>query len=264
LRNRKAPIAPRRVRAILAYDGTNYSGFQRQANAPTVQAALEEAIRQVTGEEPGVIGAGRTDAGVHAVGQVVAFDTSWVEDRSSSGAGRVARTPGDLQRALNAVLPADIATRELQPAAPGFHPRHDARSRKYRYSLYNAPVRDPLSRRYRLHVKGAIDVEGMQRAASLLVGEQDFAAFGTPPQGDTTTRRVMQASWSGEQPWLEFCIEANAFLYRMVRSVVGTLLEVGRGRLSVDGFAAILASADRDRAGTTAPPHGLCLVEVKY
>ena len=209
MRTRKKASAARRVRAVLAYDGTNYSGFQRQANAPTVQAALEEAIRDVTSEEPGVIGAGRTDAGVHAVGQVVAFDTAWVEHDAPSGSGRAERSPGDLQRALNAVLPADIALRELQIAAPGFHPRYDARSRKYRYTVYSAPVRDPLSGRYSLHVKGAIDVEGMQQAASLLVGEHDFAAFGRPPHGDSTVRHVLVAEWGGEPPWLQFDIEAN-------------------------------------------------------
>jgi len=252
------------VRATLAYDGTDYSGFQRQANAPTVQAALEEAIRDVTREESGVIGAGRTDAGVHASGQVIAFDTSWIEDQASLGSEQSGRSAGDLQRALNAVLPADIALWELRLAVPGFHPRFDARSRRYRYNVYNAPARDPLSGRYSLHVKGAIDVEAMQQGASLLVGEHDFAAFGRPTQGDSTVRCVLAAEWGGEPPRLQFDIEANAFLYRMVRSIVGTLLEVGGGRLTADAVAEILASLDRDQAGTLAPARGLCLTEVKY
>jgi tRNA pseudouridine38-40 synthase len=241
-----------RVRAVVAYDGTDYGGFQRQANAPTVQAALEAALAQVTQEAITVLAAGRTDAGVHAAGQVIAFDTAWRHGL------------GDLQRALNAVLPADIAVLEIDEAAADFHPRYDARSRRYRYTLYNAPVRSPLDRLYSLHVAASLDVAAMQQAARSLVGEHDFAAFGRPPQGRETVRRVLTAEWSREQDWLVFDIEANAFLYRMVRSIVGTLLQVGQGRMGEEGFAAVLASGDRSLAGPTAPPHGLCLMEVKY
>nr|HID13579.1 tRNA pseudouridine(38-40) synthase TruA [Anaerolineae bacterium] len=279
-----------RVRAIVAYDGTDYGGFQRQANGPTVQAALEAALAQVTRETITVLAAGRTDAGVHAAGQVIAFDTAWRHGL------------GDLQRALNAVLPADIAVQEIAEAAPEFHPRYDARSRRYRYTVYNAPVRCPLARRYSLHVAAPLDVAAMQQAAQSLVGEHDFAAFGRPPQGQhrpertgagrvglkepgsgglrpsaavnrrRTVRRVLAAEWGGEPPfgcaqggpWLTFEIEANAFLYRMVRSIVGTLLQVGRGEMGAEEFVAVLGSCDRSQAGPTAPPHGLCLVEVKY
>jgi tRNA pseudouridine38-40 synthase len=241
-----------RVRALVTYDGTNYSGFQRQANAPTVQAALEAALVQVTREEIGLLAAGRTDAGVHAVGQVIAFDTNWRHD------------PDDLQRALNAVLPADIAVLQTEEASPAFHPRYDARSRRYRYSFHNSPVRWPLGRLYNLHVTAPLDVGAMRRAAQCLVGEHDFSAFGQPPQGDSTVRRVLRVGWSGDSPWQVFDIEANAFLYRMVRSIVGTLLMVGRGEATVDEFAAVLASRDRSQAGPTAPPHGLCLMEVTY
>lgn len=253
-----------RVQAIVAYDGTDYSGFQRQANAPTVQEALEAALAQVTAsarETVTVLAAGRTDAGVHAAGQVIAFDTAWRHDLD------------DLRRALNAVLPADIAVQETSEATPDFHPRYDARSRRYRYTLYNAPVRCPLARRHSLHVTFPLDVAAMQRAAQALVGEQDFATFGQPPQGQNTVRRVLAAEWGfavsaqpsgGELPWLDFEIEANAFLYHMVRSVVGTMLQVGRGKMTAEEFVAVLASCDRSRAGPTAPSHGLCLVEVKY
>ncbi len=259
-----------RVRAVVAYDGTDYSGFQRQANSPTVQAALEAALARVTRETITVLAAGRTDAGVHARGQVIAFDTAWRH--------RV----GDLQRALNAVLSADIAVRNVEQVAPDFHPRYDARSRRYRYTLYNAPVRCPLTRRYSLHVTARLDVEAMQRAAESLVGEHDFAAFGQPPQGRSTVRRVLMAEWGfalsaprpepgakaqsngGEFTRLTFDIEANAFLYHMVRSIVGTLLQVGRGEMSEEEFGAVLSSCDRSQAGPTAPPHGLCLMEVKY
>jgi tRNA pseudouridine38-40 synthase len=241
-----------RVRAVVAYDGTDYSGFQRQANAPTVQEALEAALGRVTQERITVLAAGRTDAGVHATGQVIAFDTAWRHRLS------------DLQRALNAVLPPDIAVREIDGLSSSFHPRYDARSRHYQYRFYNAPVRCPLARRYSLHVATPLDVAAVQQAAQALVGEHDFAAFGRPPQGEITVRRVLMAEWSGEPPWLSFDIEANAFLYRMVRSIVGTLLMVGQGRMDYETFVAALASHDRSCAGPTAPPHGLCLVEVKY
>jgi len=198
------------------------------------------------------LAAGRTDAGVHAAGQVIAFDTGWQHSLS------------DLRRALNAVLPADVAVLEVEGAAPDFHPRYDARSRRYRYTLYNGPVRWPLSRRYSLHVMGTLDVSAMQRAAQYLVGEQNFATFGQPPQGRNAVRHVLVAEWRGELPCLTFDIEANAFLYHMVRSIVGTLLGVGRGKMSVGEFVAVLEAGERSQAGPTAPPHGLCLMEVKY
>jgi tRNA pseudouridine38-40 synthase len=243
-----------RVRGVVAYDGTDYSGFQRQVNAPTVQEALEAALAQITRETVTVLAAGRTDAGVHATGQVVAFDAAWRHGM------------GDLWRALNAVLPADIAFLQIEEAAPDFHPRYDARSRRYRYAIYNAPVRCPLTRRYSLHVTASLDVAAMEKAAQLLVGEHDFAAFGRPPKpGGATVRRVLAAGWSRDgAEQLYFVIEANAFIYRMVRSIVGTLLQVGRAGLKVEEFAAVLASRDRAQAGPTAPPHGLCLAEVKY
>jgi tRNA pseudouridine38-40 synthase len=241
-----------RVRAVVAYDGTDYQGFQRQANGPTVQEVLEGGLARVTGEEVTLLAAGRTDAGVHAEGQVIAFNTGW-------------RHPLDaLLRALNTALPPDVAVQEVVQASPGFHPRYDARSRHYCYTVYNWPIRSPLARRTSTHVPRELDLEVMEAAARLLVGEQDFATFGRPPQGESTVRRVTRAEWSGEPPLLYFDVEANAFLYRMVRSIVGTLLQVGMGLLTVEDFGRVLASCDRAQAGPTAPPHGLCLVEVKY
>jgi tRNA pseudouridine38-40 synthase len=242
-----------RVRAVVAYDGTDYGGWQRQTNAPTVQAALETALAQVGQGAITVLAAGRTDAGVHAEGQVAAFDTDWRHGVDA------------LQRALNAVLPPDVAVRDVAQVAPDFHPRYDARSRRYRYTVYNAPVRSPLTRRYSLHVTAPLDVDAMQQAARVLIGEHDFAAFGQPYKpGGATVRRMLLAEWGGKLSWLTFDIEANAFLYRMVRSIVGTLLQVGRGEMSVEEFAAVLASRERSQAGPTAAPHGLCLMEVKY
>jgi tRNA pseudouridine38-40 synthase len=189
---------------------------------------------------------------VHAEGQVIAFDTDW-------------RHPLDaLLRALNAALPPDVAVRQVAQARPDFHPRYDARSRRYRYTVWNEPVRSPLVRRASLHVPRPLDVTAMQAAARLVVGEHDFAAFGQAPQGEVTVRRVLRAAWSGEPPRLCFDVEANAFLYRMVRSLVGTMLQVGLGLMTVEGFAQVLASRERAQAGPTAPPHGLCLIEVQY
>jgi tRNA pseudouridine38-40 synthase len=241
-----------RVKAIVAYDGTGYRGFQRQATGLTVQEALETAIEKVSGTRSSVLAAGRTDAGVHAEGQVIAFDTQWGHPLS------------DLERALNAVLPPDIAVRETKSVSARFHPRYDAHSRRYRYTIYNAPVRSPLARRTSLFVARPLDVAGMASATPPLVGEHDFAAFGRPPKGEVTIRRVMAADWARKEPWLFFEIEANAFLFRMVRSIVGTLLKIGQGKLPPDQLATILASRDRSRAGPTAPPHGLCLIQVRY
>jgi tRNA pseudouridine38-40 synthase len=241
-----------RVKATVAYDGTDYQGFQRQANGPTVQEALETALNRITETWVRILAAGRTDAGVHAEGQVIAFDTNWRHSLSN------------LQRAMNAVLPSDIAVSELGEVAPDFHPRYDARSRCYRYTVYNAPVRSPLARRTSLYWKDTLDLAAMKAATVLVVGEHDFAAFGRPTQGSVTVRRVIEADWTLKPPWLFFEIEANAFLFRMVRSIVGTLLQVGQGRLSPDAFGAILGSRDRRRAGKTAPAYGLCLMQVKY
>jgi tRNA pseudouridine38-40 synthase len=241
-----------RVRAVVAYDGTDYQGFQRQKNGPSVQEVLERALEQVTGERVTVLAAGRTDTGVHAEGQVIAFDTEWKHPLTA------------LLRALNAALPPDVAVRELAPAPPEFHPRYDAVSRYYRYTIYNHPIRSPLVRRTSFHIARPLDVAAMQSAADLLIGEHDFAAFGTPPKGENTVRRVFRAEWRSEWPWLYFDIEADAFLYRMVRTLVGTMVRVGLGRISVEDFGRTLETRDRRSAGPAAPPHGLCLVAVRY
>ncbi len=244
----------KRYRAVVAYDGTGYHGFQVQANSrPTIQGELEAAIRAVSGQENiRVIAAGRTDAGVHATGQVIAFDLAW------------RHSPMDLARALNARLPLDIAVKSLEEASPDFHPRYDARSRVYRYRIYNAPVRDPLQVRISWHVKPALDVEAMQEAARALIGTHDFATFGQAPDGGSTVRTVYRAEWKASGARLAFTIEANAFLYKMVRSIVGTLKEVGMRAMTPAEFAEVLRAADRSLAGATAPPHGLFLVRVVY
>ena len=173
-----------RYKAILAYDGTAYHGFQRQANAsPTVQGVLEEVLSSTSGQQVSVLAAGRTDAGVHATGQVVAFDLDW------------RHLPSDLCNALNANLPSDIAVYLVEIASPGFHPRFDALSRTYVYRLYVSRVRDPFKRWLAWHLSRPLDVEAIAEAARHLLGTHDFSAFGSPPQGDNPVRTVYRAQW---------------------------------------------------------------------
>ena len=243
-----------RIRATVAYDGTAYHGFQRQSaeREPTIQGELERALSRITARSTTVLGAGRTDAGVHASGQVIAFDAEW-------------RHPlPDLQRALNAVLPGDVVLLDIAQAAGGFHPRYEARSREYRYTIYNAAWRDPLRRLVALHVADPLDVPAMREAARHLIGERDFAAFGQATAGESTVRIVHRAEIGGERPCITVELEANGFLYRMVRSIAGTLIEVGRAKISVGRFVEILNSRERGQAETTAPPNGLCLTRVNY
>ncbi|GAB4411411.1 MAG: tRNA pseudouridine(38-40) synthase TruA [Anaerolineae bacterium] len=253
--------ATTRYRAVVAYDGTRFQGFQRQAGeTPTVQAALEAAIERVTGQRVTLKAAGRTDTGVHATGQVIAFDVMW------------RHTPADLWRALNANLPPDVALSSLEEAPPGFHPRYDARSRVYEYTLYVAPARHPLLDRYAWHVpvSQALNNEIMQRAADLLVGTHDFAAFGQPPQGENTVRQVFCSQVQMLPPpppvtqLLRYRIEANGFLYHMVRRIVGALVRVGSGALSLDEMARVLQSAPGNWPNQAAPARGLCLIAVTY
>lgn len=239
-------------RALVEYDGTGFYGFQRQLQGSTIQAELELALTTVTGEKVSVVGAGRTDSGVHATGQVIAFEVDWQHDCQA------------LERALNANLPKAIAIRALQFAANGFHPRFSAISRKYLYTIDTSPVRRPLHRLSAWHVPRVLDVPPMNRAAKAIIGRHDFATFGQPPQGDVTEREVFAAEWRREEELLRFEIEANAFLYRMVRSLVGSMKAVGEGRWTVTDFVAALASRDRSQAGQTAPPQGLCLTDVLY
>lgn len=242
-----------RFAAVVAYDGTNYCGFQRQRQGqPTVQEALERALTDLVREPVTVTGSGRTDSGVHALGQVISFTIGWRHDGAA------------LQRALNANLPDDIAILQLRKAAPSFHPRFDARARAYRYDVYQAPVRNPLQRHRSWHVIRPLDVAAMNAAAASLVGRHDFATFGRPPQGESTVREVFSAVWQREDPFLRFRVEANAFLYRMVRSLVGSLVAVGQGSWSVADFEAAFHACERNRSAAVAPPQGLYLVSVTY
>ncbi len=245
-----------RYRATLAYDGTAYQGFQRQAaGVPTVQATVEQAISRVTGLEISLWAAGRTDTGVHATGQVIAFDAAWGHEDVA------------LLRAVNANLPEDIALQDLCQH-PGFHPRFDALSRVYRYTVLRAAARQPLLARYSWQVRQPLDLAQMQQAAGLLVGEHDFASFGQPPQGENTVRVVFASHWQMQhQPYGEmyvYEIEATAFLYHMVRRITGMLVNVGRGWLAVAEFDKIFRQADVALAKGMAPPQGLVLAQVRY
>ncbi|MEK7285073.1 MAG: tRNA pseudouridine(38-40) synthase TruA [Chloroflexota bacterium] len=235
--------------ARVSYEGTRYAGFQVQPSAPTVQAELELALATICGEPVRIVGAGRTDAGVHATGQVISFRTA---ERSDGGTVR---------RGVNALLPADIAISEVEVAGEDFHARFSATGRTYEYRLRNAPQREPLERRREHWVPQALDDEAMARASALLVGRRDFSAFAVGPGGERTVRR---AAWTRDGALLRFEIEANAFLRGMVRAIVGTLLWVGRGKIDADAVRAIVEGRDRSRAGPNAPAAGLCLVAVSY
>jgi len=241
-----------RVKAVVAYDGTGYGGFQRQKNALSIQEELQRALEKLTGAPCPILAAGRTDAGVHAEGQVIAFDTEWRHPLT------------DLRRGMNALLPRQIAVIRAEQTRPTFHPRYDALRRWYRYTLYREVVRNPLVARFSLHIAETLNVEAMRVAASLLVGQQDFAAFGSPVVGENTVRQVYRALWTEQDAWLYFDIEANAFLYRMVRMIVGTLLRVGKGVLSPDEFGDILRTCNRRKAGPAVAAQGLCLKAVSY
>jgi len=243
----------RRIALLLEYDGAGFGGSQVQANAPSVQGALERAIEQLTGEWVRAAFAGRTDAGVHASGQVAAFDT---------GARHDAET---FARALNALLPEEIAVRGAVDAPVGFDPRRHATSRTYRYTVWNAPPRSALWRRTAWHVRVPLDVQAMAREAATLLGEHDVASFGAAlPEGRGTVRRVARSEVWRQGPLVLFEIEASAFLPHQVRRTAGALVEVGSGRLPQGSFARWLAEPKTGAAGPAAPPHGLCLLRVTY
>jgi tRNA pseudouridine38-40 synthase len=252
--------------AQLEYDGTDFAGFQLQAQDRTVQGEIERALKQVTGIVTRVTGAGRTDSGVHACGQIIAFDAEWKHEL------------GDLHRALNAVLAADVVIVRMGPAQEGFHPRFDAVSRTYRYTLVSWPWRSPLNRHIAWQVPYQLDIDRMAQASGCLIGTHDFSTFGRPPKGENSVRTVIQAEWqrgavagaactwrpAPSEEWLTFHITANAFLYHMVRSLVGSLVLVGSGQLSVDEFEGMLPARDPGLVRLLAPAHGLCLMRVDY
>ncbi len=245
-------IGEDRYRAIIEYDGTDFLGFQIQARGRTVQGEIEKVLRQVTQSVIRIEGAGRTDTGVHATGQVIAFNAKWKHSLT------------DLQRALNAKLPDDIVISDLKTVDSTFHPRFSALSRSYCYTVINQLWPDVLRRRYAYQVKSSLDVRAMNEASRLLIGSHNFASFGKPPQGENTVRQVSQAEWTANGKLLNFEITANAFLYRMVRTIVGTLIQVGLGQLATSEIKNILEARDLTRSAPPVPAHGLCLIRVTY
>jgi tRNA pseudouridine38-40 synthase len=246
-----------KYRAILAYDGTRYQGFQRQATGiPTIQGRVEQALQTITGQSATVTGAGRTDAGVHATGQVIAFELEQ----------EVWRHPAEaLLNALNANLPDDIALQSLAVEPDErFHPRFSASSRMYEYTVLTTAQRQPLLAQRGWHVRQTLDINLMQQAAAMLIGEHDFATFGQPPVGINTVRHVFRSEWEAQGACWIYRVQATAFLQHMVRRIVGMTVDVGRRRLSIEQFEADFRAADLTRAKTLAPPQGLILVAVDY
>ena len=242
-----------RYQVILTYDGTAFHGMQRQLNARSVQGEVELALNKIGWQESSILAAGRTDAGVHAAGQVVAFDFDWQHSLL------------DLQNALNAALPADAAVSQVLLAADEFHPRYDALARTYRYQIFCQSTRDPLRERYAWRVWPELDLERMQSCAQLLVGEHDFAAFGTPPKaGGATIREVLSASWQIQADQLSFEVSANAYLYHMVRRMVSIQVEIGQGKVAQHQLESYLSGDFNEMIQGLAPAQGLFLTHVQY
>jgi tRNA pseudouridine38-40 synthase len=246
---------PRTLKLTLSYDGTRFVGWQRQASGASIQGLLEAALGRFEGAPVTVHGAGRTDAGVHALGQVA---SAQVTCRHAVDA---------LLRGLNASLPPEVRVIAVEEAPPDFHARFSARSKTYRYLLRNAPIVSPFERAYVWHVPEPLDVEAMRTAAAVLVGTHDFAAFGSA--GSETKDTVRTIAWSDVQlrdaeGLLAYEVAGTGFLRHMVRAIVGTLVEIGRGRRPASSMSALVAGRSRADAGATAPAHGLFLVRVDY
>ncbi len=239
---------------IIEYDGTAYSGWQIQNDVPTIQGEIENALRRITGQTLRVTGSGRTDAGVHALGQTAGFvcETELPVQK--------------LQKGLNSLLPPDIVIHSLEKVPASFHPRYDAVSKVYRYRILNRPWSGAIGRQYCWHLRHPLDIDAMGNAAGCIVGTHDFKAFeGSGSPRASTVRHVFRASVEPrESDFLIFEIEANGFLRFMVRNIVGTLVEAGLSKRSAADLKRILASRDRNQAGPTAPPQGLFLVRVIY
>lgn len=247
--------AQRCARATIEYDGTAFAGSQVQPNARTVQGELEKALNRLMGERTRVRLAGRTDAGVHATGQVAAF----CHPRELPRGGGLP----ELRRRLNAALPADVAVRSLRPAPRGFDPRRDAQWRVYRYRVLMNGASRPLERHRTLRVDDRLDVDAMRAAAARMVGERDFAALGSHAHG-RTVRHLAELRVTRRGDLVEVRVTANAFLRRMVRSIVAVLLEVGRGGLDPGQVEPLLAAGGRALHGRAAPPRGLTLERIVY
>ncbi len=243
----------RNLQLLIAYDGTDFSGWQRQPDRRTVQQVLEEAIGRLTGVESTTNASGRTDAGVHAVGQVVHFYTASRHD------------PETFVKALNAMLPSDVRVKGAWERPQAFHATLDAKAKLYRYVIDNGRIADPFQIRYAWHVFQPLDAAAMHRAAQHFQGRHDFHSFETNwPNRTSSVRTIFHIAVNrvNDAVWID--VEADGFLYNMVRAITGTLVEVGKGKWPESKTAEILAAEDRREAGPTAPPQGLFLVRVRY
>ncbi|MBJ6801762.1 tRNA pseudouridine(38-40) synthase TruA [Geomonas propionica] len=243
----------RNIKLIIEYDGTAYSGWQVQPNGLTIQEVIEQALAKMLGERTPLHGSGRTDAGVHARGMVACFKTARTMPLRAFREG------------LNCLLPGDIAVREAHEVPLDFHPRFDAQAKHYRYTMLLDDLRSPLVRHTAWRVRGKLDIEAMRAACRLFVGEHDFAAFrATNCAAKTTVRRIFSMELVQEGRLLHLDINGSGFLKNMVRIITGTLIEVGHGKMSAADVARLLKGGDRQHAGMTVPPQGLCLMQVFY
>ena len=249
----------RAFKLTIAYDGTNYSGWQVQPNLPTIQGHLQKALKNLTGHQIQVIGSGRTDAGVHAHAQVASCNLAWRD------------SPQHLMRAINTQLPESIVVHAAEEACQGFHAIRDASGKRYRYQLRIGGARDAFDYRYHWHLHGELNLDQMRLAAQRLIGEHDFRSFQAMGAERKTTVRnvracdlVVSAVEDDHACHLSIEVEADGFLYNMVRNIVGTLVEVGRGKQSAEWIDQVLVARDRDAAGPTAPACGLFLLRVDY
>lgn len=241
------------VKLTLAYDGTCYHGFQRQKNAVSIQEVLERTLKRVYGEDISITGSGRTDAGVHARGQVVNYYAPFEIP--------VERIP----YALNSILPDDIRVLMADYVLPEFHARFDARSKIYSYTIDQGEFHSVFTRLYSYHLPVSLDVKAMEQASRYFLGRHEFSAFcSSKSLVKDRNREVKKAQWEKEGELLRFIIEADGFLYNMVRIIVGTLLEVGQGRIQSEAISRIIDSGNRNTAGPTVPARGLCLEKVFY
>lgn len=243
----------RNIRLTIEYDGTDYCGWQRQKNGLSIQEVIEKTLKKILRENIKVTGAGRTDSGVHARGQVANFKTS--SDLALK----------NIYRALNTNLPNDICARNIRTVHSGFNAQFDAKSKMYRYAIYAGGKISPFVKKYAVPIPYGLDIAAMQKASKYLLGRHDFSSFmSLHSSAKTAVRTIKNISVTRKGSWVFVNVEADGFLYNMVRAIVGTLLDIGRGALEAPSMKKVLSAKNRSSAGPTAPAKGLALVKVKY